>query len=113
MFWVYILLCEDDSLYTGFTDDIKHRVHVHYHGLKSAAKYTRSHKVAGIAALWKTASETGARKLEYRIKHLTKAKKLCAAYSLENSRANKLFKNAGFVVGEPNEDNNVLAVLDI
>lgn len=76
MFWVYILLCEDNSLYTGFTDDIKHRVHVHYHGLKSAAKYTRSHKVAGIAALWKTASETGARKLEYRIKHLTKAKKL-------------------------------------
>ena len=44
---------------------------------------------------------------------LGEAKKLCAAYSLENSRANKLFKNAGFVVGEPNEDNNVLAVLDI
>ena len=76
MFWVYTLLCEDDSLYTGFTDDIKRRIYVHYHRLKSAAKYTRSHKVAGIAALWKTASETGARKLEYRIKHLTKAKKL-------------------------------------
>ena len=44
---------------------------------------------------------------------LGEAKKLCAAYSLENSRANKLFKNAGFVVGEPNEDGNVLTVLDI
>jgi putative endonuclease len=76
MFWVYTLLCEDNSLYTGFTDDIKHRIHVHYHGLKSAAKYTKSHKVCGISALWKTESETGARKLEYRIKHLSKAKKL-------------------------------------
>ena len=76
MYWVYTLLCEDDSLYTGFTDDIKHRIYVHYHGLKSAAKYTRSHKVKNLAALWKTDSETGARKLEYRIKQLPKAKKL-------------------------------------
>ena len=76
MFWVYILLCEDNSLYTGFTDDIKRRIYVHYHQLKSAAKYTKSHKVCGISALWKTESETGARKLEYRIKQLPKAKKL-------------------------------------
>ena len=76
MYWVYTLLCEDNSLYTGFTDDIKHRIYVHYHGLKSAAKYTRSHKVKDVAALWKTNSETGARKLEYRIKQLPKAKKL-------------------------------------
>lgn len=76
MYWVYTLLCEDDSLYTGFTDDIKHRIYVHYHGLRSAAKYTRSHKVKNLAALWKTDSETGARKLEYRIKQLPKAKKL-------------------------------------
>ena len=76
MYWVYTLLCEDNSLYTGFTDDIKHRIYVHYHGLRSAAKYTRSHKVKSLAALWKTDSETGARKLEYRIKQLPKAKKL-------------------------------------
>ena len=76
MYWVYTLLCEDNSLYTGFTDDIKHRIYVHYHGLRSAAKYTRSHKVKNLAALWKTDSETGARKLEYRIKQLPKAKKL-------------------------------------
>ena len=76
MYWVYTLLCEDDSLYTGFTDDIKHRIYVHYHGLRSAAKYTRSHKVKNLAALWKTDSETGARKLEYRIKQLTRAQKL-------------------------------------
>jgi putative endonuclease len=53
MFWVYTLLCEDDSLYTGFTDDIKRRIYVHYHQLKSAAKYTKSHKVCGISAFGK------------------------------------------------------------
>ena len=52
MFWVYTLLCRDNSLYTGFTDDIKRRVYAHYHRLKSAAKYTKSHKVCGIAGLW-------------------------------------------------------------
>ena len=46
MFWVYTLLCEDDSLYTGFTDDIKRRIYVHYHRLKSAAKYTKATKSA-------------------------------------------------------------------
>ena len=76
MFWVYTLLCEDGSLYTGFTDDIKRRIHAHYHRLRSAAKYTKSHKLCGISALWKTESETGARKLEYRIKQLPKRKKL-------------------------------------
>ena len=75
MYWVYTLLCEDNSLYTGFTDDIKHRIYVHYHRLKAAAKYTKSHKVRSIAALWKTDSETAARKLEFRIKRLERAKK--------------------------------------
>ena len=76
MFWVYTLFCDDDSLYTGFTDDIKRRIRVHYHQLKAAAKYTKSHKVRGIAALWKTDSETAARKLEYRIKRLKREQKL-------------------------------------
>lgn len=76
MYWVYTLWCEDNSLYTGFTDDIKHRINVHYHRKKSAAKYTKSHRVREIAALWKTSSETAARKLEYRIKKLDRSKKL-------------------------------------
>lgn len=84
MFWVYTLLCEDGSLYTGFTDDIKHRIYVHYHRLRSAAKYTKSHKVCGIAGLWFCNCETAARKLEYRIKRLEKAKKLALLENPEN-----------------------------
>ncbi len=76
MFWVYTLICEDGSLYTGFTPDIKNRIRAHYHRLKTAAKYTKSHPVKGLAALWKCESESGARKLEYRIKKLPREKKL-------------------------------------
>lgn len=76
MYWVYTLFCEDGSLYTGFTDDIKKRIHAHYHRLKSAAKYTKSHKVCGIAALWNCDCETAARKLEFRIKRLKKEQKI-------------------------------------
>ena len=76
MFWVYSVLCEDGSVYTGFSDDVKRRIYAHYHRLKTAAKYTKSHKVCGLAALWKCEEETAARKLEYRIKHLSREKKL-------------------------------------
>ena len=76
MYWVYTVRCEDGSLYTGFSDDAKRRIHAHYHQLKAAAKYTKSHKVCGIAAIWKCGSETAARKLEFRIKRLEKSKKL-------------------------------------
>lgn len=76
MFFVYMLRCGDDSLYTGFTDDIKKRIYAHYHQLKSAAKYTKSHPVTGLAALWNCSSETAARKLEFRIKRLKREQKL-------------------------------------
>ena len=84
MFWVYTLLCEDGSLYTGFTPDIKNRIRAHYHRLKTAAKYTKSHRVKGLAALWKCESESGARKLEYRIKQLPREKKLVLANKPES-----------------------------
>lgn len=83
MYWVYTVRCEDGSLYTGFSDDVKKRIYAHYHRLKSAAKYTKSHKVCGIAAIWRCNSESAARKLEYRIKHIEKAKKLLLTESPE------------------------------
>lgn len=41
-FWfTYILLCKDDSLYTGITNDLDKRLISHQNG--TGAKYTRSH----------------------------------------------------------------------
>jgi len=45
-FFVYILECEDGTLYTGYTTDLERRFSAHLSG--KGAKYTRSHKPAGI-----------------------------------------------------------------
>jgi len=42
MWYVYIVQCEDKSLYTGFTNDLEKRFERHKSG--KGAKYTSSHK---------------------------------------------------------------------
>ncbi len=41
-FFVYILLCDDGSFYTGYTKNLNHRIKMHTNG--KGAKYTKSHK---------------------------------------------------------------------
>lgn len=75
MFYIYMLRCEDNSLYTGFTTDIKRRWEEHTKKDKPYAKYTRSHTVKNIAALWETNDRKAAFRLEYHIKRLKKSEK--------------------------------------
>ena len=42
LFFVYILLCDDGSFYTGYTKNLNHRIKMHTNG--KGAKYTKSHK---------------------------------------------------------------------
>ena len=39
-FWVYIVKCSDNTLYTGYTNDLEGRIRRHNEGL--ASKYTRA-----------------------------------------------------------------------
>ncbi len=73
--YLYMLRCEGNALYTGITKDVKKRIFAHYHKTKAAAKYTKSHSVLGLAAVWFCKSDTDARKLEWAIKALTKEQK--------------------------------------
>lgn len=68
MWYVYIILCEDDSLYTGITTDPQRRFEQHRTG--TGSRYTRTHKPLKIVHLeeWKTRSEASIR--EYEIKQL-------------------------------------------
>lgn len=73
--FVYILQTERNTLYCGYTDDIKKRYQAHLEG--KGAKYTRANKP--IKILWKKEFNTKSEALkeEYRIKHkLTRAQKL-------------------------------------
>jgi len=42
MFYTYVLLCDNDSYYKGFTNDLKRRFQEHLSGM--GAKYTVKHK---------------------------------------------------------------------
>lgn len=70
-----MIRCSDNSIYTGITTDIKRRFNEHQSKDEKCAKYTMSHDVKKIEAVWKTENKILASKLEYRIKELTKAKK--------------------------------------
>lgn len=78
MAYIYIVRCDDDSLYTGITKDIEKRMNNHVGGKgASHAKYMRFHKPVELAALWQTEDYKTAAKLEYAIKKkLTRQQKL-------------------------------------
>ena len=75
MYYVYMLRCEDNSLYTGITNDLQKRFYQHKHSTKQAAKYTLSHPVLSIAAYWLCDDKSQASRLEYWLKTLNKQKK--------------------------------------
>ncbi len=74
-FFVYILRCEDNSLYTGITTDVERRFQEHAQKGGKGAKYTRTRDVKCVEAVWRCADRPLASKLEYRIKKLDKKKK--------------------------------------
>ena len=74
--YVYILECEGGELYTGITTDIERRISEHKAREGVGAKYTRSHPVKALRALWKTADMRSAARIEWRIKHWPRKKKL-------------------------------------
>ena len=73
MYFVYILRCEDDTLYTGITTDIERRTQEHATG--RGAAYTRAKKVNRIVYVEGRASRSAAQVREAAIKKLSKAHK--------------------------------------
>ena len=74
IYYIYIIRCEDDSLYTGITTDIPGRMKQHEN--KNGAKYTRSHGFKNIEAVWTAENRSLASSLEYKIKKLTRKQKI-------------------------------------
>ena len=73
MYFTYMIRCEDNSIYTGMTNNIKDRFNKHISG--KGAKYTKSHKAEKLEAVWRCKEKSLACKLEYYIKELTKQQK--------------------------------------
>jgi predicted GIY-YIG superfamily endonuclease len=72
--FVYILKCSDNSLYTGITNNLEERLKKHNRGI--ASKYTRSRLPVKIIYKEKKQNESTARKREAAIKKLSRKEKL-------------------------------------
>ena len=73
-YYVYIVRCNDNSLYTGITTDINRRIHEH-NETKKGAKYTKSRRPVSLVYSALIGDRSSAQKEEYRIKKLSKIKK--------------------------------------
>lgn len=74
MYFVYILKCGDDSLYSGITTDLKRRLAEHKTG--KGGHYTRAHGANKMVYNEKQPTRSAALKREAAIKRLPRAKKL-------------------------------------
>lgn len=76
MYYIYMLRCEDNSIYTGITTDVKRRMEEHFLKDEKCAKYTATHLAKKLECVWETDTRVNASKLEYHIKKsLTKVQK--------------------------------------
>ena len=76
MYYIYMVRCKDGTIYTGMTSDPVRRMREHLERGSACAKYTRSHPVVRLEALWKTDTHAAAARLEYRLKTLKREQKL-------------------------------------
>ena len=98
MYYIYVLRCLDNSLYTGITTDVKRRVSEHYYQKKQCARYTKSHKVTALEAVWTAQDKPSALKCEMRIKKLNKAEKERLIKSCDN--LGDCIRASGFTIEE-------------
>lgn len=80
--FVYVLVCSDGTLYTGYTNDLQRRLKEHNgegetDGARTAgARYTRSRRPVALLYHKSYLSKSEAMRQEYWIKKLSRAQKL-------------------------------------
>lgn len=74
MNYVYILRCNDNSLYTGWTNNLEKRLKTHLAG--KGAKYTKARLPVELVYYEEFEDKIEAMKREYKIKQLSRKEKL-------------------------------------
>lgn len=74
MYYVYILECSDNTLYTGYTNNLEKRIKTH--NLKKGAKYTRFRTPVKLKYFEEYKDLSCALKREIEIKKLNRKEKL-------------------------------------
>lgn len=72
--YTYVLLCADNTLYTGWTNNLEKRLKTHNEG--KGGKYTRSRLPCVLFYYEEFEDKISAQKREWAIKHMTRKQKL-------------------------------------
>ena len=74
-YYIYILECNDKTLYTGIATDVERRLDEHNNSDKGA-KYTKIRRPLKLVYFEESENRSSASKREYEIKKLSREKKL-------------------------------------
>jgi len=74
VYYIYILRCSDDTLYTGYTTSLQKRLETHNSG--KGAKYTRARLPVELVYSEEFEDKVNALKREYEIKKMTRNEKI-------------------------------------
>ena len=77
--YTYIVKCSDETLYTGWTNNLKKRLEAHNSG--QGAKYTKNRRPVELVYFEEYDTKQEAMKREYAIKQLSRQKKLALIHS--------------------------------
>ena len=88
MNYVYILKCNDDSLYTGWTNNLERRIKAHSTG--KGAKYTKARLPIKLVYFEEFEDKIEAMKREYAIKQLKRREKLILIIKKLKKKGKKL-----------------------
>ncbi|RGI76862.1 GIY-YIG nuclease family protein [Anaerobutyricum hallii] len=77
--YTYIVKCSDETLYTGWTNNLKKRLEAHNSG--KGAKYTKNRRPVELMYFEEYDTKQEAMKREYAIKQLSRQKKLALIHS--------------------------------
>jgi putative endonuclease len=73
--YVYIVRCSDNSLYTGVTKDIERRINEHNTDDRLGARYTKARRPVHLVYTEEATNRSTATKRESKIKQFTKKQK--------------------------------------
>ncbi len=78
--YVYMLRCNDGSVYTGVSTDVSRRLDEHRSGGARSARYLRTRRPLELIFTQRVGSRSAALSIEYAIKQLSKPKKEALAH---------------------------------
>ena len=83
--WVYVLLCRDNTFYCGITTDLERRLRQHNEG--KGARYTKGRRPAEVIHAWTVPSRGFALREEHTFKALSRQKKIARLKEMSGTGA--------------------------